>query len=900
MPVTITGQKYTGSLTAVGTTTLTNSGASFSSGDFTVRRLVGLWSSGGTFKGFSFIRRWISGTQVELTYQFVSSTGTTVTQASGDVYRISKNYAESVTTGIAVSGGSVTLTDRPAFGTAGDSGSVCFYDESKNILVASSATSGGAEPAFNALGGLVVHGYLEDFASRRVSGGCKILIQNTISGNNGTGGIACSSTSAKIAFFGGSVISESAPTYIGDWYNGSFQGMAGEFQFYWGIETNCDLLQPTRATNSALQQVVNVSSTVKGNFAIALRWGNSYIEGGSYNIFGGLPLSVFGAADEANGQTYNIGAPPGSYLIINDVGVGGRPALWSNFNQVTQTLNFTNLVTPNRKLGWNMGGIGGSAWLPGTVPNNNATGYFRFSGTFSGLLSGSLAIIKNNSVASTIADFATVSGTSQTLTVLERTVVGHTETVNENSWLWAFLLYGYQILSGSVATQTVDFGPAGTAPKVSFGSPVGQVLDSSISQAAAATVAAYTGFLNFDWVYDYPQYFKALNTTNALIPTLTQKLIDSNSGTLFTPVAYNIVIDTAAGSIFLVSTGTTTLTLKPLSSAISSGTKHTALQISSGKSLTFAQNGDKTSGKYICGTGVTIVVASGTTNLRGSTLAGCTINTATTATVLVDSVTGITTGTGVTLQEPQPSIRLFGLPTVANTVLRVKDLTSNAITNPTPVAGEVTIIVNPARSYEIRADAPGYLMQRITLSGATPEFAFSLQDFRALYNSGVNRSSQITFNYSTQVVTISDSATTISFADMFRTVEDYLATVNGLELDAQPYPVTLPDRNILWFPKTPGGAVNPVRVKPNPANTTDPALLFETYLDGASDTSYGLFDFSAAGGRIIRVRSVVAIAQGATQQEIRNAFTLPATRTPDTGSIDQKLNTAAKNGLVMR
>jgi hypothetical protein len=261
---------------------------------------------------------------------------------------------------------------------------------------------------------------------------------------------------------------------------------------------------------------------------------------------------------------------------------------------------------------------------------------------------------------------------------------------------------------------------------------------------------------------------------------------------------------------------------------------------------------------------------------------------------------GITLQGGATLITPTATLRLFNLPTVANTVLRVKDLTSLVVTNPSPVAGEVTITVNAARSYEVRADAPGYLMQRVTLLGSTPEFAFSLQNFRTLYNSGSNISAQIAFNYGTLLVTITDSASTITFADMFRTIEDYLATTSGLEFDAPPYPVILPDRNILWFPLTPAAGVNPVRVKPNAANTTDPTLLFETYLEGAADPTYSLFDFVGVGGRIIRVSRVVAIANP-DLQAIRDAMKLaPSAGAAAVASIDNKLDAAARNAIVTR
>ena len=297
--------------------------------------------------------------------------------------------------------------------------------------------------------------------------------------------------------------------------------------------------------------------------------------------------------------------------------------------------------------------------------------------------------------------------------------------------------------------------------------------------------------------------------------------------------------------------------------------------------------------------GGSVIVAPGNTDLRGWTFAaGTTINvSSTTALVTVNDTTGITAGTGVTLQIPQATIRFHGMPTVSNTILFVQDLTTNVITYPTIANGESTVTVIATRSYKIRADAPGYLASSfVTVSGASVDYQFSLTDYRALYLSGVNRSSQITFNPTTYLITISDATPTLSFADVFTTIEDYLATPQGLNYTAHPYPVVLSDRNILQFPyDTTVGAVNPARIKPAATNTTDPALLFETYLERAADPSYGLFDFSTSNGRIIRIRSVVAIAQVAsatiapTSQQIRDALTIPASSTVVAGSIDSKL-----------
>lgn len=272
------------------------------------------------------------------------------------------------------------------------------------------------------------------------------------------------------------------------------------------------------------------------------------------------------------------------------------------------------------------------------------------------------------------------------------------------------------------------------------------------------------------------------------------------------------------------------------------------------------------------------------TSNKSLNLTGCTFVTGTTIenstvipiTVTVSSLAGITAGENVTLQAPQASIRLYGLPNVANVILYVKNLTTNAVLFPTVISGEATVIVSENHSYQVRADAPGYLASEIqTIAGTIPEFQFNLIDYRSIYDQGLNISAQVLFDYATASVIVKDTTATIRFVDMFRTIEDYMATQTAIAAyDKQPYPVVLPDRNIFWFPTTDNGQPSPVRIKPHPANTTDPAFLFEAYFEGAADTTYGGFDFTGANGRIIRVRSVVAIAQingsggGATVTEV--------------------------------
>ena len=264
---------------------------------------------------------------------------------------------------------------------------------------------------------------------------------------------------------------------------------------------------------------------------------------------------------------------------------------------------------------------------------------------------------------------------------------------------------------------------------------------------------------------------------------------------------------------------------------------------------------------FAIATGGSVLAAVGSTDLRTWTFApGTVINRSGSGsaivTVAADQLANVTAGAGVTIQVPQASIRFFGIPNVSNSIISVQDLTTSVITYPTIVAGEVTVTVNTARNYKVRADAPGYLASRFfTIAGTTPEFQFNLADYRTLYLSGVNRASQISFNPTTFVITITDLTLALSFADVFRTIEDYLASQQGLAYTAHPFPIVLPSKNLLWFPfDTTANAVNPARIKPAPANTSDPELLFETYLEGATDTTYGLFDFTGAGGRSRRRR----------------------------------------------
>ena len=227
----------------------------------------------------------------------------------------------------------------------------------------------------------------------------------------------------------------------------------------------------------------------------------------------------------------------------------------------------------------------------------------------------------------------------------------------------------------------------------------------------------------------------------------------------------------------------------------------------------------------------------------------------------------VQTNGSVEIVTPANEINVSGIPNVANAVLAVQNLTTFAVSYPALINGSATIPLDSGTNYKLSADAPGHLRQSVTLPGTTPAFVFDLEDFRALYDSGVDRGANVSFDYQTFAVTINDLTPELSFADIFRTIEDYLSTQQGVLFDYPPRPVVVDlgggsARNYLFFPfDTAQGQVNPVRIRPNPTNTSDPTLTnFVIVLEGATSPIFDIFDFTGAGGRTIRFQTEAVAA----------------------------------------
>lgn len=537
MPFAITGGRYAAaSVSSVGTTTVTVGTTPFVQADFTKQRLVGLWTSGAVFKGMTWVRRWVSTSQIELERPFFDpATGLTVTQVVGDQVLVSKDFTESVVAGLSVSGRVVSITDTCTFGVNGDQMGVCLYDENKLVNATVSTLLSG---------GLVVLGKLDDYATNSVSS--SIDWQSTNSNP-----ILCNNSAVNFCGYGGRWESSAAPAY----FIGA-GGAAGNTVVLNGIECPNDLLTNTAggnwARNPDRHQLVNCYSITAATNAIMRRWGNGIIRGGRYKVpnNSNAPISIFGS--DAAG-TYTVASNPGDRAVILDMGNG--PALVRSNTAVALTFNFTNLITTDFR---SVNGLSGAL-----NPNPNGTNTFRFSDTYTNLQSGTVGVILNNSGA--VADSVASSTASWSPSLLRRTCVGATVTVNATSWTYGFKRYGFQAVSGSITPTTYDLGTAGTADNVVFGGIVNQFADEGVTLSKSAA-EAILDVDDLDQLYDAAINWGSANPTNAQYPSLSAYPATKN-GTECNFGAVNILVDGAAAAAFSINTTTHTATVKSLNLA---------------------------------------------------------------------------------------------------------------------------------------------------------------------------------------------------------------------------------------------------------------------------------------------------------------------------------------------
>jgi hypothetical protein len=507
---TITGSKYSGSISSYSESSrqLTITGTSFVSSDFNTSRMVVAYNSSNQFLGLAIVRRFINSTMLELESNFfdpITQSEVTVTTGS---FEVSNTLVESG--GWTASGLSLTQTSAHNIGTSGDEKSACIYDEGKII----------SANQLSYFGGVVLLGrpsrqgksFTNPCTLRYTSGGTKMVTR---------------STDAHFFMFGGSLAVQSTPVYFG-----GYQGRAGgSYLFHEVNAQSADLISVgaggSWGANTDRHVLRNIKTLASSNNAISVRWGDGVISGGQYQLIGSTALSIFGTDTQG---TYNISAPAGSRLIAEEIGLGGKPALFRSNQASNLTLNYDNVVSSNRRFSSG----GGST-------NPNGLGIFTYTDAYSNALAGTKLVIVDSSGA--VVDSGTSNGVDPLeLTVEEARVQGATETVTESGWGFFAYLYGTNLVANSFSTTT-QATIGGDAKNVVHGSVLLQSIDTSISETKA-TVDAYTEIDTSAKFYDRASAYLEDNFGTYL------DFVVNRSGSLIDAGAYNVTIDATASTAF--------------------------------------------------------------------------------------------------------------------------------------------------------------------------------------------------------------------------------------------------------------------------------------------------------------------------------------------------------------
>jgi hypothetical protein len=464
MPITLSGTKYSETVTSYASRQVTASGATFLSTDFSTPRIIALFDSGNAFKGISYIRRFINATVLEMEMDFFDpATNQTVALVAGDVFDVSLNLSEVATTGLSVSGALVEVTDQVSFGNDNDVRSLCLYDEEKNI----DAIGGG----FFGRGGVVVFGHL--ISTETLDAYAPVNFRFTASGTRWR----TLTSSFHCALYGGSVVAQATPAYFG-----GYQGASGGTMLCSGTNfTQMDLISVGAGDSwgsTADRHILrNISHFISKNNAIAVRWGDGVIEGGNFKMSGAIALGVFGASSN---RDYAIGAAPDERLVVSEAGDGtsAKTNLFRCYPAITTDLQFDNVITANRRIS-----------AGGTTANPNATASFKFTDSYKNAVSGTEIVIVDQS--GTEVDRGTANGTDGLpLTITEATIAGgENETVVESNWKFGAFAYEKSIVSGTFSTENYDT-IGGVAKNVSHGTTLLQSDDPLVSDTRS-NVQAY-------------------------------------------------------------------------------------------------------------------------------------------------------------------------------------------------------------------------------------------------------------------------------------------------------------------------------------------------------------------------------------------------------------------------
>lgn len=546
MAVIITGSKYNGSPTTAGTSTLTDSGASFIDVDFLEdnQRIIELFSSGGTWKGMAWVDQQSSSTVLLLTDVFRDIDGNEVTQLTSDDYYVSKNFADVSSIAKTTTGNLIEWSDVLEFGDGTATG-VCFYDQNKIVRFDQSGDS--LIFALTIKGGFTGFGRVLDWVNFTTTSGCAIYVAC----GSGVGeGLKIDDPNARFLFAGSQFvnINHAAGRF------GGFNGQAGRFFIAMNSQSNANLSSPDAggvwSINADDHRLINMNywgtGTVGNGSGIGVRWGDGQIIGGSYGF--GVSNNSISMYGHQGIITYDpeIGAGPGSRLrVLNIFETDNKTTLVRTNNvAATGTYNFTNLLCNDRRVGFGA--------TPAGSPNNNVTLNFLFKEKFTDILSGTDAYIWRDNDNIEVDNINGITSGEYEVSILEEEVTGDTPVNTYSQWRAVFLLYGQLPFIQSIVSTTAAVGRA-TSSDVNFGGPTGQVNDLLITQLDKSIVDSYTTIDDSKEIYDR-QFSHWVGNYDGLGASYV-----SRSGAQIILVAVNLIIDATTGSAFAFATNTITI-----------------------------------------------------------------------------------------------------------------------------------------------------------------------------------------------------------------------------------------------------------------------------------------------------------------------------------------------------
>ncbi len=576
MALTFTGSKYSGNLTAVGTLTLTDSGQSFTAGDFDQgagvqggQRVAVLWNNALTaFKGVALIDAASSGTVLKLLTEFLDPlTGDVVTQivgGSADAYTISQNMADLVGGALTQNEFQFTTTDEIIWGVAADPDGITFYDENFTLLFDNAL--GGASGMNNEFrGGYIQFGKVLDWVSFVTSQGCNIMGDD---GVNNVEMMVVTDDESKLVV-AGSVIHNHRHqgSRMGSGGGGtSGNGSEAKFQIYMNCATNCNVASgPTTGqawdANAADQRLINLDYWGTGNTGtngsgVGVRWGDGVIIGGSYGFSReDGSIGLFGA--DAN-ITHSIGPVAQAGItnlrlrVLNILQSGSKTALYRTNGTPTCAVTFINVLTDDRRAGTGVS--------PGTDANNNVGMDFTFEEIYTGLIQNTRLVVERD-VDNVVSDSDVAGADGQALIrLLHETVTGHTSDDKFTAFAMGAWMFGFDPAVADIDESTTPV-LSGTAEDLIFGGTIVQAPDLGITESTQATVAAYTDIDITDRLYDRAADWKMLTNANAQYPTIKTKLIAAEGNLAAVNVGTDLDIDSSAAAVFAVNTGTDLLTV---------------------------------------------------------------------------------------------------------------------------------------------------------------------------------------------------------------------------------------------------------------------------------------------------------------------------------------------------